>query len=63
MSDRHIEAKGCIVNIRENLSDDKGRSVTSIEIIPDDRYSGERKWIVKPKVHNIRVIQTNVKVR
>ena len=51
----HIEAEGCIVNIIEGLSDRKGRSVTSIQIIPD-KYSGEPVHKVVPKVHNVRVI-------
>lgn len=54
---RHIEVEGAIVNIREGLVDRKGRKVTSIEILPDDHYSGERIWRVTPKVHNVRVIQ------
>jgi hypothetical protein len=41
---KHIEIEGAIVNIREGLSDFKGRKVTSVEILPDDRYVGERKW-------------------
>lgn len=51
----HIEAEGCIVNITEGLTDRKGRSVTSIQIIPD-RYAGEPVHKVVPKVHNVRVI-------
>ena len=38
----HIEAEGCIVNIRQELTDRLGRQVTSIEIIPD-KYIGEPK--------------------
>ena len=38
----HIEAKHCIINIYEGLTDTKGRSVTAIEIIPDN-YAGESK--------------------
>jgi len=52
----HIEANGCIVNIRENLTDRKGRSVTSIEILPDDHYMGERIWKIIG-LRNTRVIQ------
>ena len=55
---KHIEVEGAIVNIREGLHDLKGRKVTSVEIIPDDRFAGEPIWIVKPKIHNIRIIQT-----
>ena len=58
---RHIEAEGAVINIREGLSDRRGRRVTSIEILPDDHYSGERKWKVVPKVSNVRVVQTQVK--
>jgi hypothetical protein len=52
----HIEAKGCIVNITEGLPDRKGRSVTSIQIIPD-KYAGEPVFKVVPMVHNVRVIK------
>jgi hypothetical protein len=51
----HIEAEGCIVNIREGLHDIEGQKVTHIEIIPDD-YAGEKPWIVDGS-RNIRVIQ------
>jgi len=54
---KHLELDGCIINIRQGLYDTRGRRVTSIEIIPDDRYAGERIWKVYPPVHNIRVIQ------
>jgi hypothetical protein len=38
----HIEAPGCIVNIRVGLSDIDGREVTAVEILPDrDRAPGE----------------------
>jgi len=52
----HVEAEGCIVNIYENLQDNKGQNVTHIEIIPDDHYAGERIWKVIGSKH-IRVIQ------
>lgn len=39
----HIEANGCIINIRDQLHDHSGREVTSIEIIPD-KFAGEPKW-------------------
>jgi hypothetical protein len=55
---KHIEVEGAIVNIRQGLHDLKGRKVTSIEIIPDDRYAGEPIWKVIPKVYNVRVVQT-----
>jgi hypothetical protein len=54
----HLEMEGCIVNVRQGLHDNEGRKVTQIEIIPDDRYAGEKKWIVD-SYRNIRVIQTN----
>lgn len=55
----HIEAEGGIINIREGLTDVKGRKVTSIEIIPDDRFAGEPIWKVNPKrARNVRLIQT-----
>lgn len=57
MTLKHIEVEGCIVNIREGLHDRKGRKVTSIEILPDDHYIGERIWKQVPAYHNIRVIQ------
>lgn len=52
----HIEAEGCIVNVTEGLTDRKGRSVTSIQIIPD-KYTGEPVFKVVPLVHNVRVIK------
>ena len=51
----HIEAKGCIVNIRENLTDMKGRNITHIEILVD-KYAGERPWKLIGSCNN-RVIQ------
>jgi len=39
----HLEVDGCIVNIRQGLTDIFGRKVTSVEIIPDV-YAGEKKW-------------------
>jgi hypothetical protein len=38
----HVETPNGIVNIRVGLTDMSGRSVDSIEIIPD-RYAGEKK--------------------
>ena len=51
----HIEADGCIVNIREGLTDMKGRQVTSIEVIPDD-MAGEQRW-KRVGYANTRVVQ------
>lgn len=53
---RHIETEGCIINIRTGLTDKKGRKVTSIEIIPDDRYAGEPIWRLYG-CRNNRVVQ------
>ena len=53
---RHIEVEGCIVNIREGLTDRKGREVTSIEILPDDHYSGEKVWRLRGSINN-RVVK------
>lgn len=53
---KHIEAEGCIVNIRTGLIDIEGRKVTSIEILPDDHFSGERIWRLFGSVNN-RVVQ------
>ena len=52
----HIEAKGCIVNIREGLHDRHGREVTSVTISPDDHYSGEQIWRLRGSPNN-RVVQ------
>lgn len=41
----HIEAAGCIVNIRTGLTHRSGRKVTSIEVLADgDRYAGDPEW-------------------
>jgi hypothetical protein len=53
---KHIEAEGCIINIREGLQDVKGRKVTSIEILPDDHFVGENKWKLYGTINN-RVVQ------
>lgn len=53
---KHIETEGCIVNIRTGLEDTKGRRVTSIEILPDDHFSGERIWHLIGSINN-RVVQ------
>lgn len=52
----HIETEGCIVNITINLSNDKGESVTHIEVLPD-RYCGEEWRLAENSPHNIRVIE------
>ena len=53
---KHIEVAGCIVNIRTGLQDRTGRKVTSIEILPDDHYAGERIWKLRGCFNN-RVVQ------
>jgi len=58
---KHIEVAGGIVNIREGLSDRKGRSVTSIEILPDE-YAGERQWRLYGFSNN-RLVQLRKVVR
>ncbi len=58
---KHIEAEGCIINIRSGLTDLKKRKVTSIEIIPDN-YIGGKKWKLYG-THNNRVIQLKSKVQ
>ena len=56
MALKHIETDGCIINIRTGLSDRKGRPVTSIEIIPDDYFSGEPIWRLRGTRNN-RVVR------
>jgi hypothetical protein len=56
MMRKHIEVEGCIVNITTGLHDRNGRKVTSIEILPDDHYSGEPIWRLRGTINN-RVIQ------
>jgi len=58
---KHIEVEGCIVNIRTGLTDMKGRKVTSIEILPDDHFSGERIWRLIGSINN-RVVQLKKKL-
>jgi len=55
---KHIEVEGAVVNIREGLTDFEGNKVTSVEILPDDHYSGEPIWETIPKVSNVRIVQT-----
>jgi hypothetical protein len=52
----HIEAEGCVINIREGLTDLKEREVTSIEILPDNHCCGERIWKLIGSVNN-RIIK------
>ena len=58
---KHIEVEGCIVNIRTGLHDRFGNKVTSVEILPDDHYSGERIWRLRGCINN-RVVQLKKKL-
>lgn len=41
----HIEAPGCIVNIRVGLTDTDGREVVNVSVTADgDRYAGDPEW-------------------
>jgi hypothetical protein len=61
----HLEAPGCIVNIRVGLHDAEGREVTAIEIIPDGplapfgKFSGAA-WRIVDRPDAVAV---NVRVR
>ena len=57
----HIEAPGCIVNIRCNIHNTDGAEVTSIEVIPDEPDYDGRGWTVDGPVRNIRVVQCPAK--
>jgi len=57
----HIEAEGCIVNIRQELIDRLGRQVTSIEIIPDNYTVGPKHKLIGSR--NNRVITLKKKNR
>lgn len=52
----HIEADGCVVNIRTGLRNTEGQPVTSIEVLPDN--NAEERWFIPDsKTANIRVIK------
>lgn len=59
----HIETEGCIVNIQVGLTDNEGRAVTSVTILPDDESRGgdgeQRIWRVdeRPGILHARVIR------
>jgi hypothetical protein len=37
----HIETDGCVVEIHVGLTDDRGRQVTRVDVMPDnDRFAG-----------------------
>ncbi len=52
----HVETPNAVVNIRVGLHDRLGRSVDSIEILPDD-YAGEEKVVVYPGKCNTRIVR------
>lgn len=58
---KHIEVEGCIVNIRTGLQDRLGRRITSVEILPDDHFSGENIWRLRGSYNN-RVVQLKKKL-
>lgn len=41
----HVEAEGCIVNIRVNLQRDDNREITRIDV-QCDQYAGEPQWYI-----------------
>lgn len=51
----HVETPNGIVNIRTGLTDQHGRSVDSVETLPD-RYAGERK-VMRRGAANVRLIR------
>ena len=53
----HIEVKGCVVNIKENLYDEYKRECTCVSILPSNYMPDEKIWILKGHAHN-RIIQT-----
>lgn len=55
----HIEAKHCIVNIYEGLQDTLDRSITTIEIIPDNYYGEPEKRIIGSR--HIRIVELKKK--
>jgi len=64
----HIEAPGCIINVRKGLHNSEGAAVTSVEIICD-QYAGERPWSIlgiaaegiDVPVANLRVVEQPLK--
>ena len=54
MKFKHIEVRGCIVNIREELFNLEGKEVTSIEILLD------QGWDLDGHINN-RVIEKDEK--
>ncbi len=59
----HIEIPNGIINIRVGLQDQKGRSIDSIEILPDDHFSGEHKVKLDGKYNNRLIRLKTVKCK
>jgi hypothetical protein len=57
-----VETKNALIVIEDNLTDMKGRNVTSVQIIPDS-YAGENKCIRVGGSANVRVITLKKKNR
>lgn len=55
-----VETDNALIIITNNLTDRKGRNVTSIQIIPD-KYAGEPKNIRIGGSSNIRVVTLKTK--
>lgn len=63
----HVEAPGCIINIRCDLADRDGRPVVSVEVLADgDRYAGDPQWWIDGKAGDnsarscsLRVVRTD----
>lgn len=58
----HIETDGCVVNIHVGLTDRQGRTVTNVEIIPDDESRGGdsegRMWhVVDHGPRGVRIVR------
>lgn len=56
----HIEAPGCVVNIRTGLVDTEGRAITVISVRADHGIAGETDWEL-PDCSDIH--HTTVRVR
>jgi hypothetical protein len=54
----HIEAPGCIVNIRVGLSDSNGNAITSVEVKCDE-YAGE-PHVYLPDFDNAKALNVRV---
>ena len=52
----HVETPNGIVNIQVGLTDARGRSVDSVQIIPDN-YADENAVRVYPGRHNTRLVR------